>query len=314
MQEKVPRLLGAGRDAFGGKSDFRPVALEVRKTDAQRFKRRLHALELDGDVVVVPGLLELVHALLDRHVAVADDRAAQEVAAAGAEGALARVAGVEGLDDEVLRVDVDRVRCDARKGHRRVLVGAEKVAHVAEQAEILVVDRGIQLLHALGILRVEAVVLDHRADAELLGVFGDEAAALGEAGEQRVKRAVFAGVDRVADRRVVAHALDAEDAAEVDKLLDALDLLVEIAVAAVDEIGADREARDLEAEAVRLRADLFGVGRALLLGQRQEIDEIDELDRVEAELLRLGNDLERRDLAGADHFHVAVGTDRILHW
>ena len=89
MQEKVPHR--AVRDGMAPKSELRPVALEVRKADAQRFERRLHTLELDGDVVVVADSLELVQALLDRHVAVADDRAAQEVAAAGAESALAPV-------------------------------------------------------------------------------------------------------------------------------------------------------------------------------------------------------------------------------
>ena len=72
-----------------------------------------------------------MQALLHRHVAVADDRAAQIVARPGLESALAGVIVVVTLDDEVLGVDIAGVGGHPGYSRGRVLVGTGEVADVA---------------------------------------------------------------------------------------------------------------------------------------------------------------------------------------
>ena len=86
--------------------DLVPILLQVCKANAYGRQRRLHALKLDGDGVVVPCPLEYAQALLHRHVAVAYDCAPQIVARPGLERALAGVVVIVALDDEVFCVDI----------------------------------------------------------------------------------------------------------------------------------------------------------------------------------------------------------------
>ena len=90
-----------------------------------------------------------MQALLHRHIAMADDSPPQEIAAPGAEGALAGVFAVEGLYNEILGVDVPGV--GGQPGHclGGVLIGAQEVPHVAQQAEVGVPHRCVELLHPL---------------------------------------------------------------------------------------------------------------------------------------------------------------------
>ena len=67
-------------------------------------------------------------------------------------------------------MDIVRIRRNFCKCGSRVLICAEEVAHIGEEAEVFVVDRCVELLDTLGILHIESVVFDHGADAELCSV------------------------------------------------------------------------------------------------------------------------------------------------
>lgn len=111
--------------------------MRFARADAQCIKDRLHALKLDGDAVVIACTLQLIHALLDRYIAVADNSAAQVLATAGTEAAFARIGIRERLYDEVLCMDIVRIRRNSCKCGSRVLICAEEVAHIGEEAEVL---------------------------------------------------------------------------------------------------------------------------------------------------------------------------------
>ena len=97
-------------------------------------------------------------ALLDRYVSVSDDRTAQIVAGTAAEAALAGIGIEKAFYNKILRVNVTCIRRNA--GHRQggVFIGAKEIAQVAQQGEIRVAYRGLELFYTLGILRVEAMV------------------------------------------------------------------------------------------------------------------------------------------------------------
>ena len=243
----------------------------------------------------------------------ADNGAAQVLAAAGTEAAFARIGIRERLYDEVLCMDIVRIRRNSCKCGSRVLICAEEVAHIGEKAEVFVVDCCVELLNTLGILHIEAVIFDHGADAELCSVLRDFLAGLCEAREHRIKRAEVTGVACIANGCVVAHAGDTEDVCDVYVILYASNLFIEVAVAAGDEVAAHDECGNLKADALAFLAELFGVGETLFLGAGAEIGEIDKLNGIKAEFLGLRDQLKRSSLAGADLLHVAVHTDGKFH-
>ena len=151
-----------------------------------------------------------------------DDRAAQEIAAAAHEPALAGMERRARLDMEVLGVGVERVAGQTADGLAGILVGAVEIAHVNQGAEVGVPDSIHQLLDPLAVLAEEPMVLDHRPDPLGGRVLGDGAAPFGQAGQGIVETARADGASREAGRGIVAHAGGTQDRRDVDLALDPL--------------------------------------------------------------------------------------------
>ena len=94
-------------------SHHRNIALQIFKPDLKCGEVVLHALKLDAHIAVVALLVQNAQTLVDRHVAVTEDRTAQIVAAARAEKAASGIRFAAGLYVEVLDVYVPREGCDA---------------------------------------------------------------------------------------------------------------------------------------------------------------------------------------------------------
>ncbi len=278
--------------------------------DADGVEDVLDALELDGEDTVEARFLHDADALEDGHVAVADDGGAAVVAAAGERPALAGEDIGAGLEVEVLGVAVEGVGQETADGGGRIVVHADEVAHVDQHAEVGMVDGGDEGLDAQAVLAEVAVVLDHGLDALGRGVLGDGAAALGEArnGGGEALRPHMVGGEAAAG--VVAHAGHAENLGDVHLALHPLDLGLEIAAGALEEIGADGVVGDPDADLVGLGPEFGGEGgQGLALGHGDGR----ELDDVEAHFLGLRDHLDLRHLAAADETAVAVGTHADLH-
>ncbi len=112
-------------------------------------------------------------------------------------------------------MDVEGVRRDARYGSHGVLIGAEEVADVAQQPEVVVGYGVDELFDALAVLAEAPVVLDCGADAFSFGVGSYFAASLYKSW-QRAFEAVIHSTLRVTGRCIVAHRFCTERRGYVD--------------------------------------------------------------------------------------------------
>ena len=246
-----------------------------------------------------------MQALLYVHVALAYDGALEVVTAAG--HAVSGL-GLGGLV-HILGVDVEGVGGYAGDGGAVVLVGADEVAHVYQQA-VVIVGHGVEeLLYAVGVLGDVAVVLGAGLDALLGGVLGDLTGVGRDGGEHEAEGAGGARLTR-AVAHVVAHDGAAQNGGDVHLLLESLHLGGTGLGGGLVEVRADGVGVDGHAQTVGLGAELLGVLHLLLVGGGGEVD---ELNGLKAHIVGLLDHVEVSQLAGVDVLLEGVGADGDFH-
>lgn len=204
---------------------------------------------------------------------------------------------------------MDGVGGHAGDGGAVVLVGADEVAHVHQEA-VVIVGHGVEeLLHAVGVLGDIAVVLGAGPHALGSGIFRDGAGIGRNGGEHEAEGAGGAGLARaVAD--VVAHDRTAQDGGDIHLLFQSLHLGGGGLGGSLVEVTADGVGVDGHAQAVGLGAKLMGVGHLLLVGGGGEVG---ELNGLKAHVVGLLDDVEVGKLARAYVLLEGVGADGDLH-
>ena len=197
----------------------------------------------------------------------------------------------------------------AGDGGAVVLVGADEVAHVDQQAVVIVRHGVEELLYAVGVLGDVAVVLGAGPHALGGGVLRNGAGVLRDGGEHEAEGAGGARLAR-AIAHVVAHDRATENGGDVHLLLQSLHLGGGGLGGCLVEITADGVGVDGHAQAVGLGAELFGVGHLLLVGGGGEVD---ELNGLEAHIVSLLDHVEVGELARVDVLLEGVGADGDLH-
>ena len=89
------------------------------------------------------------------------DGAPQEIAAPGEEEPCAGIRPLTALYDEILGMDIERVRRASAHGGHRIVVRAQEIAHIHQLTEIIALHRIDQLLHPQAVLGEVAMVLGH---------------------------------------------------------------------------------------------------------------------------------------------------------
>jgi hypothetical protein len=130
---------------------------------------------------------------------------------------------------EILCMGVEGVGHETAHRGGGIIVGAEKIPHVNQQAEIRVVDGRHQLLDPHAVLAEESVIFDHGADSFFGGVAGHLAAAFSQAGQGGVKALGTNMIVRPSGRGIVTHAGNTEDLGDIDFVLYPFDLGLQVA-------------------------------------------------------------------------------------
>lgn len=184
----------------------------------------------------------------------ADDRAAEIVAATGLEPALTRCIKRTALLVEILSVSME---CITRKQTYCIVViriCASKVTDIDQYTEIGMVNRVDKSFNTVGILGKEAVVFDTGSDSLGFSIFCNFTVCSCKNGKNVIEASPSCTCNYVTGSSVVAESFAAVCFSNVNKALNTCYFRVGIAV---EEVSADTEAASFDAYALAIIADIL---------------------------------------------------------
>lgn len=227
---------------------------EVIATDSDASESIFHTFEFNAKVSVVAPALQGLDALTNGNVAVADDRAAEIVAAARLEPAFTGRIERAALLVEVLSVCMDSITCKKAYCIAVISVCASKVADIYQCTEIGVINSVDKLFNAFGILCEEAVVFDTGFNALGCGIFGYFTVSSCKNGKNVIEASPSCACCVITGGRIVTKGFAAVCFSNVNKAFNTCDLGIGIEI---EEVGADTEAASFDANALTIISDIL---------------------------------------------------------
>ena len=229
---------------------------EVIATDSDASESIFHTFEFNAKVSVVAPALQGLDALTNGNVAVADDRAAEIVAAARLEPAFAGCIERAALLVEVLCVSVNRITRKKTYCIAVISICASEVADIDQCAEIGVINCVDKLFNAFGILCKEAVVFDTGFNALGCGIFCYFTVSSCKNGKNVIEASPSCACCVITGSCIVTKGFAAVCFSNVYKTFNACDFSIGIEI---KEVGADTEAASFDANALTVIADILCV-------------------------------------------------------
>ncbi len=137
---------------------------------------------------------------------------------------------------KVLGMDMKCVRHHTAQCLLRCFIHTKEIAHIHQQTKVGMIHRRHQLLHPVAVLGEKSMVLHHCANSKIRSIFRNGAASFCQSGQNSIKAANPRIILRKTPCGIVTYPGTSQNLRNPHFTLQALDLILQIAVASIQHI------------------------------------------------------------------------------